>query len=90
MSVEQWGIVISVAVSGVLALAPWMFAVHARLAVLSDQLKRLTEKVDQLVEADRARLPQCVQHQAYLDEFRRRLDIHDMQLAQLGERLQEV
>jgi hypothetical protein len=90
MTVEQWGIVIGVVVSAVLALAPWMFMVHAKLAVLSEQMARLTGKVDEMVGADRTRLPQILQQQAALTEHGRRLETLDVQLTDVGERLREM
>ena len=48
MSVEQWGIVIGVIVSALLALTPWMLMVHARLAVLTATISSLEDKVDKL------------------------------------------
>ena len=90
MSVSEWGIVIGVVTSALLALAPWMFMVHAKLAVLSAQMARLDAKVDQMVDADQERLPWCIQHQAALDEFARRLETHDVQLADMAKRLQEM
>jgi hypothetical protein len=90
MSVLEWGTVIGVVTSALLALAPWMFMVHAKLAVLSAQMARLDAKVDKMVDAQEERLPWCIQHQATLDEFGRRLEAHDVQLADVAKRLQEV
>ena len=36
MTTQQWAIIIGVIVSGLLALGPWMFMVHAKLAVLAE------------------------------------------------------
>jgi hypothetical protein len=90
MSVEQWGIVIGVVTSAVLALAPWMFMVHAKLAVVSAQVARLDAKVDKMVEANQERLPWCIRHQATLDELTRRLEGHDVQLSDISQRLREL
>jgi len=83
MDVEQWGIVVGVVMSAALALAPWMFMVHAKLAVLASQLFSLESKVDKLIEANEQRLPMCARHAA-------RLDTHDVQIAQICERLRPM
>jgi hypothetical protein len=90
MNIQEWSIVIGVVTSALLALAPWMFMVHAKLAVLSSQVSRLDAKVDKMVEADQERLPRCIQHQTSLDELFRRVETHDAQLADIRERLQEL
>ena len=90
MSVQAWGIVIGVVTAALLALAPWMFMVHAKLAVLSEQMTRLTAKVHEMVEADQARLPQIIHQQAALTEHGRQLQTLDVQLTDVGERLREI
>ena len=74
MDVTQWGIVIGVAGSALMAVGPWMFMVHAKLAVLSAQVARLDVKVDKMCDSQHERLTWCVQHQSALDELARRLD----------------
>jgi hypothetical protein len=74
MTVQEWGIVVGVVASGLLALAPWMFMVHARLAVLSAQMVAMDEKIDKLAHADEKRRPWCYQHEVKLTELERRLD----------------
>jgi hypothetical protein len=83
MTVQEWSIVIGVVMSALLALAPWMFMVHAKLAVLATQMANLEEKADTLIRADERRRPQCAQHEA-------RLDTHDLQLVHVGERLRDL
>jgi len=83
VTVEQWAIVIGVATSAFLALTPWTFMVHAKLAVLAAQMASLDDKVDSLIRANEQRLPQCVQHEA-------RLDTHEVQIAHIEERMREL
>ena len=83
MTIEHWGIVIGVVMSAALALAPWMFMVHAKLAVLGSQLARLEAMVAKLIEANEERLPICARQAA-------RLDTHDVQIAQICERLRQM
>jgi hypothetical protein len=90
MDAQQWGIVIGVATAAILALAPWMFMVHAKLAVLSAQVAGLDAKVDKMVDAQQERLPWCIQHQTSIEELARRIEGHDIQLADIAERLREV
>jgi hypothetical protein len=90
MSVEQWGIVAGVATALLMAVGPWMFMVHARLAVLAEQTARLETKVDKLVEAAEERLAWCIEHQTAIAQCNRRLELHESQLAEASRRLAEV
>ena len=89
MSVQEWEIVIYVVTAALLATAPWMFMVHAKLAVLSTQVTRLETKVDGMVDADQERLPQCIQHEIDLKELERRWEMHALQIENLSDRLRE-
>ena len=51
MSSNEWGIVIGMVASALLALGPWMFMVHAKLAVLATMVDVLCKKVDRINEA---------------------------------------
>jgi hypothetical protein len=88
MNVQEWGIVISVVSAAVLAIAPWMFKVHAKLAVLSTQVARLETKVDCMVNAEQDRLPHCIQHETALKELERRWEMHTLQIENLSDRFQ--
>ena len=83
MTVEQWGIVIGVLMAGLLALGPWMFMVHAKLAVLATKMTSTEDKVDKLIEANQQRLPMCARHEA-------RLDTHNVKISQICERLRQT
>ena len=83
MTAEEWGIVIGVVVSALLALAPWMFMVHAKLAVIAAQIVELGEKVEKAAEANQQLWSRYAQHEA-------RLQTHDVQFAHVAERLQEI
>jgi len=83
MSVQAWGIVVGVVVSAVLALAPWMLMVHAKLAVIATQISELDEKVEKAAEANQQLWSRYAQHET-------RLETHDVQFAHVAERLQEV
>ena len=83
MNVAQWGIVIGVVTSAVLALAPWMFMVHAKLAVIATQIVELGEKVEKAAEANQQLWSQCAQHET-------RLKTHDVHFAHIAERMREL
>lgn len=73
MTTEQWLIVLGIGVTFIFAFAPWMFMVHAKLAVLCAQVERLDKKVDRICEAEENRVPGCVAHHARQDDHERRL-----------------
>jgi hypothetical protein len=78
MTVEEWGIVIGVLASAVLAITPWMLMVQANLAALSAKISGLETKVDKLIDDNENRIPLCAVHTARLDSFEQQLgDIHE-------------
>ena len=83
MSVQGWAIVVGVITSALLALGPWMFMVHAKLAVIATQIADLAEKMEKATEANQRLWSFYAQHEA-------RLETHDVQFAHLSERLQEL
>jgi hypothetical protein len=87
--VQQWEIVVGVVTAAVFATAPWMFMVHAKLAVLSSQVGRLETKVDRVVDAEQDRLPQCIQHETALKELERRWEMQALQIENLADQLRE-
>jgi peptidoglycan hydrolase CwlO-like protein len=90
MVTEQWQIIAGVISAALLATGPWMLMVHAKLAVLSNQVARMDKKVDKVVEHQEERLPWCIQHETILEELKRRIEGHEEQIRQLVERLQEL
>ncbi len=66
MTAQEWGILIGTLLSVGLALTPWMFMVHARLAVLTAQINSLEGKVDKLIQAYEQQLPASAVHAASL------------------------
>ena len=83
MSSDEWSIVIGVVMSGLLALGPWMFMVHAKLAVLASQVEILCKKVDRANEAHEKLWAMYAHHEA-------KLETHEAQIAQIGERLRDL
>ncbi|HEY4759536.1 MAG TPA: hypothetical protein VIH42_03045 [Thermoguttaceae bacterium] len=90
MSVQEWEIIIGVMTAALLATGPWMFMVHAKLAVLSTQVSRLETKVDQMVDAEQKRLPQCILHEAALKELERQWQMHGLQIENLAEQVRDI
>ena len=83
MNLQAWSIVVGVATSAMLALGPWMFMVHAKLAVIVMQIAELDEKMEKATEANRELWLITSQHEA-------RLETHGVQFAHVAERLQDA
>jgi hypothetical protein len=79
MTVAEWGLLVGALTSLALAVGPWMFKVHAQLAVIAARLSEVCEAVAQ-AHADHRRLWETTaRHET-------RLDAHDLQLAHVAER----
>jgi len=89
MDIEQLGLIVGVVVSVALALVPWMFMVHAKLAVVASQIARLTLTVDRLAEGERLRGSRCATHHAATEQLRRRLDKLEAQMVRVTQSLRE-
>ena len=83
MSTQQWAIVIGVIVSGLLAVGPWMFMVHAKLAVLASQVATLCRKMDQVGQTQEKLWSVHAQHAI-------KLETHDVQIGQISQRLRDL
>ena len=83
MNVHAWGIVVGVATAALLTLGPWMFMVHAKLAVIATQIAELDEKMEKAANANQELWSRYAQHEV-------RLETHDVQFAHVAERLQEI
>jgi len=83
MNTAQWSIVIGVAMSAVLALAPWMFMVHAKLAVIAARVFDLCDQVQKASEAHQKLWSLYAEHEA-------RLDTHDVRIEHISHRLQDT
>ncbi|MBN1589203.1 MAG: hypothetical protein JW888_06795 [Pirellulales bacterium] len=83
MSVHEWSIVVGLLGSGCLAVGPWMFMVHAKLAVLASQVATLCEKIDRAAVAQEKLWSVHSQHSV-------KLETHDVQISQINERLRDL
>lgn len=82
MTLEQWSLVVCSLFSLGLAIGPWMFKVHAKLAVIASKIVDLCEKMDRATDEQRRLWEICARHES-------RLDTHDVQLSHIAERLQD-
>jgi hypothetical protein len=80
MTTAEWDILVGVVVSACLALGPWMFMVHAKLAVLANQVAELCRKMDQAAANQEKFASVHARHAT-------KLETHDVQIAQLSQRL---
>jgi len=83
MTTQEWGIVVGVMVSGLLAVGPWMFMVHAKLAVLASQVTTLCRKMDQAAETQERLWSVHARHAT-------KLETHDVRIAQISQRLRDL
>ena len=80
--IEDWGITAGVVISMVLAIGPWMFKVHAKLAVIATETANLCRSLKEAARDHRKLWEVCSRHQS-------RLDTHDVQIAHLAEELKD-
>ncbi len=83
MSVSQWISLVGVVMSVVLSVTPWMFAVHARLAVIASQVEQLCGKLEKLSAAHEQRLAMCIEHHS-------RLETQEVRITDLEDRVREL
>lgn len=83
MEISNWLSLAGLVVSVVLTVTPWLFAMHARLAVIANQIQQLCETVEKLAEAHDRRLAMCIDHQS-------RLETHDVRLSNLENQIETI
>ncbi len=83
MSANEWITLVGIVVSAALMIGPGIVAVHAKLAVVASQVAELCDKVERLSSSHEERLRMCIEHQS-------RLETHEVQIADLAERLREM
>ena len=81
MNSNEWSIVIGVVLSALLALGPWMFMVHAKLAVLATMVEVLCKKLDRLREA-------FDEHQSDHDNITAKFGDHETRLSVVEEKVE--
>jgi hypothetical protein len=82
MSFPEWSLIAASLLSIGLAVGPWMFKVHAKLAVIASKIVDLCEKMERRGEDHRRLWEIASRHES-------RLDTHDVQLSHIAERLRE-
>ena len=80
MNFSEWSFVVGVVMTLALAMGPWMFKVHAKLAVIASKIIDLCDKIDDSREQCRDLWSVCSRHES-------RLDTHDVQFRHVAERL---
>lgn len=82
MSFPEWSFLAAAVLSLMLAVGPWMFMVHAKLAVIASKIVDLCEKLDDSRREHRRLWETSGRHQSMLDT-------HQVQLSHIAERLRE-
>jgi hypothetical protein len=80
VDVELWSLAVGVTMSLVLAIGPWMFKVHAKLAVIASKLVDMCERLESASHEHRRLWEVASRHES-------RLDTHDVQFSHIAERL---
>ena len=80
MCLEQWTIVIGALMSITLTIGPWMFMVHAKLAVLASQVQFLCRKLEKAANVHDQLTGLHTRHEA-------RLEAQAVEIRQIHERL---
>ena len=83
MSSNEWITLVGIVISAALVIGPGVVAIHSALAVVASQVAVLCDKVERLSSSHEERLRMCIDHHS-------RLDKHEVQIADLGERLREM
>lgn len=82
MSIPEWSLIVGSLLSVSLAVGPWMFMVHAKLAVIASKIVDLCDSIDRTSAEHRRLWEVANRHES-------RLDTHDVQFTHIAERLRE-
>ena len=82
MDIAEWSLIVGVIMSLALAVGPWMFKVHAKLAVIASKLADLCDSAASERSDHQELWRSCHRHTS-------RLDTHDVQLAHIAERIRD-
>lgn len=80
MTLPEWSLILGLGTSILLAVGPWMFMVHAKLAVIASKSADLCEKLDQIAAEQRSLWDTTGEHES-------RLNAHDIQLRHIAEQM---
>jgi len=80
MSLQELSFVVGVVLPLALAMGPWMFKVHAKLAVIASKIVDLCDMMDHASDEHQQLWQVSSKHES-------RLDTHDVQLSHIAERL---
>ncbi len=82
MTFQEWSLIVCSLFSLGVAIGPWMFKVHAKLAVIASKIVDMCEKMDGATDEHRRLWEVCARHES-------RLVTHDVQLSHIADRLRE-
>jgi hypothetical protein len=80
MTFPEVTLLVGVLIPLALAMGPWMFKVHAKLAVIASKIVDLCDRIEQAADDHQKLWQVCSKHES-------RLDTHDVQLSHIAERL---
>lgn len=63
----DWTSTLGLIVSAAAAFGPWLFAVHAKLAVIASRMDEIGQRLERLAAAHDERLAMCIAHQSRLE-----------------------
>ena len=82
MTLQEWSLLACSLFSIGLAVGPWMFKVHAKLAVIASKIVDLCDTMDRASDNQHRLWETCTRHES-------RLDTHDVKLLHIAERLRD-
>ncbi len=80
MTFPEWSFVVGAVLSVAIAAGPWMFKVHAKLAVIASKIDDLCQKLERTQDEHRRLWEAAGRHES-------QLVTHEVQLAHVAERL---
>ena len=66
MGVQGWAIIATLFAALGVTLGPWLFFVHAKLAVMAVEIKGMKEAFEKLSASNEERVPRCSDHREQL------------------------
>jgi hypothetical protein len=79
MHIDEWAILTGVFTSLAVAIGPWMFKVHAKLAVIASRMASVCDKLEAQAADQRRLWDICARHES-------QLCVHSADLARLSAR----
>ena len=80
MTPQEWAPTVGALISLAVIVGPWMFKVHAKLAVIASKCADLCDKIEQIAHDGRRLWETSSRHES-------RLETHQLQIAHIEQRL---